>query len=144
MCQSTQEWPRTQITFFGRTRQSVALRWNNTSWQEASECLRTKTSQKKPIFTNLKKRFEHIELPAKLLDYFLRSNKSNINQSLFLQKQKKVAWPQEDKIDHDIIISTVTWKAQYYIWPKFWQDSVGSGVDRIVSAVVLAGWCQQW
>jgi len=23
---------------------------------------------------------EHIELPAKLLDYFLRSNKSNINQ----------------------------------------------------------------
>ena len=37
--------------------------------------------QKKPIFTNLKKRFEHIELPAKLLDYFLRSNKSNINQN---------------------------------------------------------------
>jgi len=35
----------------------------------------------KPIFMNLKKRFEHIELPAKLLDYFLRSNKSNINQS---------------------------------------------------------------
>jgi len=32
------------------------------------------------IFTNLKKRFEHMELPAKLLDYFLRSNKSNINQ----------------------------------------------------------------
>jgi len=26
------------------------------------------------------KRFEHIELPAKLLDYFLRSNKSNMNQ----------------------------------------------------------------
>jgi len=25
---------------------------------------------------------EHIELPAKILDYFLRSNKSNINQSL--------------------------------------------------------------
>ena len=24
--------------------------------------------------------FEHVELPAKLLDYFLRSNKSNINQ----------------------------------------------------------------
>jgi len=36
--------------------------------------------RKNPIFTNLKKRFEHIELPAKLLDYFLRSNKSNINQ----------------------------------------------------------------
>jgi len=25
---------------------------------------------------------EHIELPAKLLDYFLRSNKSNINQCI--------------------------------------------------------------
>jgi len=37
--------------------------------------------RKKPIFTHLKKRFEHIELPAKLLDYFSRSNKSNINQS---------------------------------------------------------------
>jgi len=29
-----------------------------------------------------KKRFEHIELPAELLDYFLRINKKNINQSL--------------------------------------------------------------
>jgi len=29
---------------------------------------------------DLKKRFEHIELPAKLLDCFLRSNKSNIDQ----------------------------------------------------------------
>jgi len=26
-----------------------------------------------------RKRFEHIELPAKLLDYFSRSNESNIN-----------------------------------------------------------------
>ena len=34
-----------------------------------------------PIFTDLKNRFEHIKLPAKLLDYFLRSNKSNINQN---------------------------------------------------------------
>jgi len=39
-----------------------------------------KKYQKKTIFTNLKKRFDHIELPAKLLDYFLWSNKSNINQ----------------------------------------------------------------
>ena len=38
--------------------------------------------QEKPIFTNLKKRFKHIELPAKLLDNFLRINKSNINQSV--------------------------------------------------------------
>ena len=36
---------------------------------------------KKTIFRNLRKRFEHIELPAKLLDHFLRSNKSNMNQS---------------------------------------------------------------
>jgi len=41
----------------------------------------TKKNQEKPIITNLKKRFEHIKLPAKLIDYFLRSNKSNINQS---------------------------------------------------------------
>ena len=39
-----------------------------------------KNVRKKLIFTNQKKRFEHIKLPAKLLDYFLRSNKSNINQ----------------------------------------------------------------
>jgi len=40
-----------------------------------------KKCQEKLIFTNLQKGFEHIELPAKLLDYFLRSNKSNINQN---------------------------------------------------------------
>ena len=34
-----------------------------------------KTVRKNPMFTSPKKRFEHIELPAKLLDYFLRSNK---------------------------------------------------------------------
>jgi len=42
---------------------------------------RKKKCQENPILTNLKKRFEHIELPAKLLDYFLLSNKININQS---------------------------------------------------------------
>ena len=41
-----------------------------------------KNVKKKPMFTNLKKRFEHIELPAKLLDYFLRSNKSNIKNRI--------------------------------------------------------------
>jgi len=41
-----------------------------------------KKCPKKPIFTNVKTRFEHIEVPAKLLDYFSRSSKSNINQSL--------------------------------------------------------------
>ena len=38
-----------------------------------------KRCQEKLIFTNLKKRLEHIELSANLLDYSLRSNKSNIN-----------------------------------------------------------------
>jgi len=36
-----------------------------------------KICQEKQIFTDLKKGFEHIELSAKLLDNFLRSNKSN-------------------------------------------------------------------
>ena len=40
-----------------------------------------KNVRKTPTFTNLEERFEHIELPAKLLDYFLRSNKSNIHQN---------------------------------------------------------------
>ena len=38
----------------------------------------------KTYILNLKKRFEHIELPAKLLGYFLRSNKSNINQNIHI------------------------------------------------------------
>ena len=42
--------------------------------------IRKKNVRNNPIFTNPKKRFEHIELPAKLLDYFWPSNKSNINQ----------------------------------------------------------------
>jgi len=44
---------------------------------------RKKNVRKNPIFTNLKKRFEHIELPAKLLEYFLRSIKAtSINRKL--------------------------------------------------------------
>jgi len=43
--------------------------------------IQKKIVKKNPIFSNLKKWFEQIELPAKLLDYFLRSHKSNINQS---------------------------------------------------------------
>jgi len=42
-----------------------------------SETLHTK--KKTDIHESEAKRFEHIELPAKLLDYFLRSNKSKIN-----------------------------------------------------------------
>jgi len=40
-----------------------------------------KKFKEKSIFTNLKKEFEHIELVAKLRNYFLRSAKSNINQA---------------------------------------------------------------
>jgi len=57
-------------------------------WEPLLETLHTHTHtqtketkfREKPIFTSLKERFQHIELPAKLLDYFLQSNKSNINQ----------------------------------------------------------------
>jgi len=38
------------------------------------------------VFANL---LEHIELPAKLLDYLLRSNKSNINKLLSLEMSSK-------------------------------------------------------
>jgi len=37
---------------------------------------------KKSEHRELKFTYEHIELPAKLLDYFLRSNTSNISQIL--------------------------------------------------------------
>jgi hypothetical protein len=40
-----------------------------------------KNVRKVLIFTNPKKILEHIELPARLLDCFLRSNKSNISQT---------------------------------------------------------------
>ena len=56
---------------------------------KATRLLHLKKLSKKTIFTNLKKRFEHIELPAKLLDYFLRSNKSNINQSQTLSPAQR-------------------------------------------------------
>jgi len=69
---------------------STQKEWRQTgtgAWLRGAEirlcwpCTNKKKSQKKPIFNNLKKTFEHIELPAKLLDYFLRSNKSNINHT---------------------------------------------------------------
>jgi len=44
--------------------------------------------------TNLKNKIEHIELPAKLLDYFLRSNKlSNINQSVGISMAPRISMP---------------------------------------------------
>jgi len=55
-----------------------------------------KICQKNPIFTNLKKRFEHIQLPAKLLEYFLRSNKSNINPCVI----QILLWQQRTHLQH--------------------------------------------
>ena len=54
-------------------------------WVKAQDCPsrgRRFDSGKNSKHRELKSTFEHIELAAKLLDYFLRSNKSNINQSM--------------------------------------------------------------
>ena len=48
------------------------------------ECLTRNQLWNTPASTNPQYLIEHIELPAKLLDYFQRSNKSNINQSDWL------------------------------------------------------------
>jgi len=57
---------------------------------QQTDCLRVCARVCVSTFTNLKKRFEHIELPAKLLDYFLVSNKSNINQNMFVRVRVRV------------------------------------------------------
>ena len=41
-----------------------------------------------------KKKIKHIELPAKPLDYFMRSNKSNINQTMSLDNLDSTVDPQ--------------------------------------------------
>jgi len=58
----------------GRFVESVKNAWWSMSPQEAGDGLKCIIEFKVQIIC------EHIELPAKLLDYFLRSNKSNINQ----------------------------------------------------------------
>jgi len=62
---------------------------------------REKNVRKTPIFTNLKKRFEHIELPTKLLDYFIRSNKSNINQEALLRRSERL--PRNGRLNRSIV-----------------------------------------
>ena len=59
------------------------IRWAHTYTHTLSHTLaHTYTHTYYDTYTHLqtKVRYEHIELPAKLLDYFLLSNKSNINQ----------------------------------------------------------------
>ena len=48
-----------------------------------------KNCQKKPdVHKSKNKGFEHIELPAKLLNYFSRRNTSNIHQSYFNPREE--------------------------------------------------------
>jgi len=66
---------------------SLVERGERKALLETLQQTREKMSEKKQISTNLKERFEHKKLPAKLLDYFLRSNKSNINQSKYCKQE---------------------------------------------------------
>jgi len=54
--------------------------------------------------------FEHIELPAKLLDYFLRRNKSNINRQDF---QYLLLRPSSRPGNHQN--STLVWRSHSYV-----------------------------
>ena len=57
-------------------------------------------------------RFEHIELPAKLLDYFLRSNRSNINQ-IWKDTSECVARRCDDNVDKKRVNSCVLKKPHF-------------------------------
>jgi len=59
--------------------------------------------------------FEHIELPAKLLDYFLRSNKGNINQ--YLLWQQTIVEP----ADFEVRISSLWCSANHFYASDFFQ-----------------------
>ena len=81
---STQvEWrqPDTGAWFRGEERKAFVSDKGPAHTQKGGKKKETKC-QGKPIFTETKKNgFEHIELPEKLLEYFLQNNQSNINQS---------------------------------------------------------------
>ena len=62
-----------------RHRSRVETGWRKALLKTLHTPKKNENVRKKPIFTNLKKRLEHIELSANLLDYSWRSNKSNIN-----------------------------------------------------------------
>jgi len=87
----TRTYRGTQARMYDQhTRGMTTTRHRSLVGRDGRICLRqrpitTKKSRHTDI-SNQKKRFEQIELPAKLLDYFSASNKSNINQLLFLDE----------------------------------------------------------
>jgi len=71
-------------------------------------------SEKPDIQESRKKGFEHIELPAKLLDYFLRSNKSNINQLYiyiytYVDSERDIQCNTLQHIGHTLQHTMLTW-----------------------------------
>jgi len=77
-CPPFQEWPLTTNHWLNSTITPPLTRpvWN---WQHIVPPQVIEWQLKQTMS------FEHIELPAKLLDYFLRNNKSNISQTVMFQ-----------------------------------------------------------
>jgi len=61
-------------------------RWNNREADRRAE--KAFSTCNKCILSRMKPTDRDIELPAKLLDYFLRSNKSNTNQASLLSQHR--------------------------------------------------------
>ena len=97
-----------------------------------------KISETKPIFTNLKEKIRAHRLPAKLLDYLLRSNKSNINHS---ETRIERGHDRDDFSAHDVKYFQPQHLLLWYPakmaekWPRFggeWAGmaKLGAGVDN--------------
>jgi len=107
------------------TSERVTGRCNDTCWEEACEFLCIKT-------------FEHIELPAKLLDYFLRSNKSNINHLFFWGSSatKKIAKNPRNCFFRRATNVTSSkfrgWRRKKRNCPRFWLMNLGPAQSTFV------------
>ena len=66
------------------------------------------------------KRFEHMEHPAKLLDYFLRSNKSNINQWM------RITFAINSSVSHSWSPLSISFTKR---WIRFW-NGIGACLKR--------------